>query len=288
MGMSALPHNLAWIATAFPDLTHLAQLGVGGQKLVLSAQHATDGDVVLKLFTPTTDAQTVTREILAVSSIASPLVPAILDQGTTASPLGTLHWLRERHIRGETLRAHLDRGARLDAIEVVKFCGDLLQSLAAAEAVQIVHRDVKPDNVILDPAGRFWLLDFGLARHLLLTSMTASAAPFGKMTPGYAPPEQFKNYKRQIDGRADLFATGVTAIEMATGVNHFRDGAADTLTILGRVESMASPPLTLSLTHQNEFRDFIAALTQRRREHRPPSVTDAYAWLQDIRQREGI
>jgi len=56
----------------------------------------------------------------------------------------------------------------------------------------------------------FWLLDFGIARHLDLSSLTATSLPYGKMTLGYAPPEQCRNFKREIDSRADLFALGVT------------------------------------------------------------------------------
>jgi serine/threonine-protein kinase len=84
------------------------------------------------------------------------------------------------------------------------------REVVAAEAVSIVHRDVKPANIIVDPQGEFWLIDFGVARHLDLDSLTATAAPGGCGTIGYAPAEQCRNDKPDIDARADLFALGVT------------------------------------------------------------------------------
>jgi len=99
---------------------------------------------------------------------------------------------------------------------VLKLGLQVMEALERAERSQIVHRDVKPENIMQDSAGGFWLLDFGIARHLDLSSLTASGLPYRKMTLGYAPPEQCRNFKREIDSRADLFALGVTMHECAT------------------------------------------------------------------------
>jgi eukaryotic-like serine/threonine-protein kinase len=90
-------------------------------------------------------------------------------------------------------------------------------------------------------------IDFDIARHLRLESLTATAAAFGQFTWGYAPPEQCRNIKAQIDARSDLFALGVTLYECATGSNPFRKGARDPLEILSRIEGMPLPPLSLSI-----------------------------------------
>lgn len=163
-----------------------------------------------------------------------------------------------------------------------------LDALSKAEAEQIVHRDVKPQNIMLDAAGHFWLLDFGLARHLTLSSMTPTADPFGKCTPGYAPPEQFRNIKSEIDGRADLFALGVTLYECATGSNPFRHGARNVLDIFRNVETKHLVPLSLKFGSANEFRDLVATMTQKRRDHRPRTVAEALDWMMDICTREHI
>ena len=258
-----------WLSRQFPDLANLATLGSGGQKLVFAADHPTDGPVVLKLIHPQQDIAIVQREMLAVQQVRSPRVPAILDSGTIATPLGTCFWFRERRIVGETVRECLNRGD-LDGRSVLKLGLHTLEALVKAEEARIVHRDVKPDNIICDRAGDYWLIDFGIARHLQLDSLTATGAMFGKLTWGYAPPEQCRNDKRNIDARADLFALGVTLYESATGVNPFRQGARDALEILSRVERMPLPLLFLPLSSANDARDLVAAMTQKRRDRIVP------------------
>jgi eukaryotic-like serine/threonine-protein kinase len=164
----------------------------------------------------------------------------------------------------------------------------VLEALAAAEAVRIVHRDVKPDNIISDPGGSFWLLDFGVARHPDLRSLTPTGLPFGKGTLGYCPPEQFRNIKPAIDGRADLFGLGVTLYECASGSNPFRAGARNDLEVLKRVERMALLPLRLSFGAGNEFRDLVDSMTQKRRDQRPASAAEALQWIQEICAKEGL
>jgi serine/threonine-protein kinase len=132
------------------------------------------------------------------------------------------------------------------------------------------------------PSGDFWLLDFGVARHLDLVSLTPTAAPFGSFTPGYAPPEQFNNRKREIDSRADLFALGVTLVEAATGRNPFRHLAPDPPSILRRVERMPLAPLSLNLKKSAEFRDLVTAMCQTRRDRRPRTVKAALDWIRPI------
>jgi serine/threonine protein kinase len=277
----------AWLQANFPTLKNFAHLNQGGQKLVFSATHATEGEVVLKIVQPTQSLEDVEREVLAVQRVQSPRVPAILGHGSVASPLGQAYWIREQRIRGETLAQILQRGP-LPPREVIKLGTQMLEALVRAEAVRIVHRDVKPDNIMRDPSGDFWLLDFGLARHLTLASLTATGLPFGKLTWGYSPPEQCRNNKREIDARSDLFALGITLYEAGTGINPFRIGARDNAEMLRRVENDALPPLSLALTAGDQFRDFVAVLTQKRRDHRPASAAEADKWLNDVRTAEGM
>lgn len=273
--------TLDWLRNQFPDLTSLTPLSQGGQKLVFSADHARDGAVVLKLILRADQPETVEREILAVNQVSSPRVPRILETGHIPTPLGPVVWLREHRVGGRTVRERL-RASILPNHELYRLGLHVLEALTRAEEVRIVHRDVKPDNLMVDDAGDFWLLDFGLARHLQLDSLTATNLPFGKVTWGYSPPEQCRNSKPNIDSRADLFALGVTLYECATGTNPFRHGAANALEILRRVENDALPPLWLPGPKAAQFRDLVSAMTQKRRDHRPPAVRDALAWMQEI------
>lgn len=274
-----------WLAQQFPELGQISLLGSGGQKIVFAAKHSSEGDVVLKLIHPSQDLESVHREILAVSRVQSPRVPIILDTGNVDTDLGKCIWIREQRVMGMTVRECAQSGP-FASEQVLRLGLQMLEALARAEEVQIVHRDVKPENIIRDPAGNFWLLDFGVARHLGLSSLTATASPFGKFTAGYAPPEQFRNLKTTIDARADLFALGVTLYECATGRNPFLGGTP--LDTLRRAEKTALPLLVLPIANADEFRDLVAAMTQKRRDHRPRTAKQALGWMQAICQKENV
>jgi serine/threonine-protein kinase len=108
------------------------------------------------------------------------------------------------------------------------------------------------------------------------------------MTVGYAPPEQARNDKRNIDSRADLFGLGITLYECAIGINPFREGARDGREVLQRSESMILPPLNLPIKDSASFRDFIASMTQKRRDHRPADTAEAAIWMNEVCAANGI
>jgi len=210
-----------------------------------------------------------------------------LDQGTVSTPIGDCFWFREQRIHGRTVRERLVTGP-FDTPGLLRLALHVSETLVAAEDVNIVHRDVKPENLIIDVTGDCWLIDFGLARHLGLDSLTATVNAFGHVTWGYAPLEQCRNLKQEIDARADLFALGVTLYECATGSNPFRHGARDALEVLRRVENDPFPRLKLSFPSAPDFADLIATLTQRQRVHRPRSAREAHEWIKDICDRERV
>jgi serine/threonine-protein kinase len=279
--------DIQWLSSNFPDLENVQTLATGGQKWVFAADHQQDGPVVLKLIKPTHDVEIVSREMLAVQQVQSDRVPRIIEHGQIQTQLGDCYWFREQRILGDSLKDVLSNGS-LDPTAVLRLGLHILEALVQAEVANIVHRDVKPGNIIQDPNGDFWLLDFGIARHLQLTSLTPTAAHFGKFTVGYAPPEQFRNIKRDIDARADLFALGVTLYECATGANPFLRNARTLLEVLSRVETAVLPPITLNIREAGEFRDLLSCMTQKRRVHRPRTVAEALAWMQQICAAEGI
>ena len=279
--------DLQWLRAQFPDLTNLMPLGTGGFKKVFSATHAQEGDVVLKLIHPQQPLETTRREILAVNQVQSPRVPRILGVGQITTPVGDFVWFREQRIIGPTVRDLL-RAGPLDKRHLLRLGLHVLETLVSAEAVGIVHRDVKPDNLICDGNIDFWLLDFGIARHLQLQSQTATGLPFGKMTLGYAPPEQCRNAKEEIDTRADLFALGITLYECATGQHPFRHPPATDLEVLRRVEKLLLLPLKFPFQTGGDFWDLLDTMTKKRRDHRPRSAKDAFDWMQEICTREQV
>ena len=279
--------DIGWLQTQFPDLDSLVPIGPGGQKIVLQANHKVDGAIVLKLYRMGSDEEVVLREVAAPELVASHRVPRIFDTGKVASPLGEIFWLREQRIPGVSLREVIARGP-LDARALLRLSLHVLEALTAAESARIVHRDVKPDNIIAGDDGDFWLIDFGLARHLDLTSMTATALAWGKGTPGYMPLEQWRNHKRDIDARADLFGFGVTLYEGAEGTNPFREGARNALEMLRRTERLLLPALQRDVDSRGEFRNLVLAMTRTAPNHRISSAKDALEWIQEICVVEGI
>jgi eukaryotic-like serine/threonine-protein kinase len=279
--------DVAWVQAQFPELSNIAPLSHGGQKLVFAARHPTDGDVVLKLIHPAQPNEATDREILAVEIIQSPRVPRILARGRIPLPIGQLLWLREQRIIGQTAREAL-RAGPFDKRRLLRLGLHVLEALAEAEQAQIVHRDVKPDNIIISADDNFWLLDFGIARHLSLQSLTGTGQIWGKFTLGYAPPEQCRNIKPNIDSRSDLFALGVTLYECATGLQPFRHPPANDLEVLNRVETLVLPRLRLTFPSADQFHDLVEAMIQKRRDLRPSSAHEALTWMREICTKEQV
>ncbi len=227
------------------------------------------------------------REVQGVLETGSNRVPTVYQAGVVHSQIGPMIWVREQFLQGENLREHLQRGP-MNSLAVLRLGLHILEALAAAESARIVHRDVKPENIFVDTAGNFWLLDFGLSRHLDKESLTATGLPFGVGTIGYSPGEQFRNRKTDIDARADLFALGVTLYECVERVNPFRVNARDAGEILRRVENSPLPPISRVVGSTTQFRDLVTSMTRPRPDHRLRTITEALQWIREICAAEGV
>lgn len=97
--------DIPWIAAQFPQLVGLQPLAKGGQKVVFAAQHAAEGDVVLKLLLKATGGERLEREVLAGQLVECDRVPRVYETGSLATPIGECIWLREQRVQGTTLRA---------------------------------------------------------------------------------------------------------------------------------------------------------------------------------------
>jgi serine/threonine protein kinase len=274
--------NADVVRAEFPDLSALTALDSGGQKWVYSAIHPTEGAVVLKVIRPDADLDRIAREIVATRRFTSARVPPILETGKMQTPLGECIWVREPRVDGRSVRRVLRDTGALPRADVLRLAEHVLEALVQAHAQRVIHRDIKPENLMRDTTGAFWLLDFGIARVTDLNSLTASQADLGPMTVGYAPPEQMRNQKEDVDARVDLFALGVTMHECLTSKQPYWEGASGKLDVIQRVEKMALPPLMLADDTDGRLAEFVATLGQRRAEHRPASASEALAWLREI------
>lgn len=272
--------DVGWLDQQFPNLSRIEPLDTGGQKWVFRCVDSVRGPCVLKMMKPGA-IDYLDREFEAVRRLSSDHVPQIYKIGSLDSQVGQLIWFIEQYVDGNVLSSLLAFGP-LDKDLILSLGLDLLSAARDAESVKVVHRDIKPDNVIVDPTGKAWLLDFGIARILDLASKTRTDAVVGPHTPGYSAPEQFRYQKHQITGRSDLFAIGVVLFECATGVNPFLSGARDRLEVLNRVEQMPLPRLDLDWDVDKQFADIVQVLTQKFVFQRPSSCEEAFTWMSEI------
>jgi serine/threonine-protein kinase len=176
------------------------------------------------------------REIAIAATFVHPSVLPLYDSGSAE---GVLYYVMP-YVDGESLRARLSREGQLGIEEVVRITGDVASALDYAHARGVVHRDVKPENILLT-SGRALLTDFGLAMSvdgMRGTRTTLSGHIIG--TPSYMSPEQGAP-GGQVDGRADIYALGCVVYEMLAGEAPFA-GATDRA-ILARHAVDPVPPL---------------------------------------------
>ena len=122
-------------------------------------------------------------------------------------------------IEGRSLAAVLDRSQKettpLGIVDAARWTLQAAEALAHAHQRTVIHRDVKPSNLILDPAGQVWLTDFGLAKRMDDVNLSMTGALLG--TPRYMSPEQASAAKLPVDQRSDIYSLGATLYELATG-----------------------------------------------------------------------
>jgi serine/threonine-protein kinase len=149
------------------------------------------------------------REARAAARLAHPHVVTVIDAGEDDGR----PFIVFEYVEGETLKERIRRFGRLPVAEAIAYAIEIGRALSAAHAERIVHRDVKPQNVLIDPEGRAKVTDFGIARSLELDGLTAAGRVLG--TTDYVAPEQAIG-----DGateQSDIYSLGVCLWEMLTG-----------------------------------------------------------------------
>ena len=197
------------------------EIGRGGAARVFLAEDPKGQTLALKVLHPelqvSVTADRFLREIRLASKIDHPLVARVLDSGEAE----WLVYYVMPFIEGPTLRGHLDRVRRMPISDAVRMSRDLLGALAAAHQVGIIHRDVKPENIVLSANGAV-LLDFGIARAIEAAGtnqLTRSGIAVG--TSSYMSPEQVQA-QTSIDPRSDLYSVGCVLFESLAGRPPFR------------------------------------------------------------------
>ena len=181
------------------------------------------------------------REARAVASLSHPNVVGIYDVGESGNRL----YLAMEYVVGTTLRA-LASSTEVPLARKLRWLVDVARALGVAHRAGLVHRDVKPENVMIREDGVVKVLDFGIARRTMgstddqqkLDTVTGGGAITG--TPVYMSPEQIKG--RDVDARCDQFAWGVMAYELVAGERPWPDNG-DVLQLVAKVLTEPAPPL---------------------------------------------
>jgi len=155
------------------------------------------------------DRQRFIRGARAAVQIQHPNVVQLLNAGEEQGRL----FLVQRYVEGENLRTRVERMGRLQEREALGILSQIAAGLGAVHRLGLVHRDVKPANIMLDAAGRAMLTDFGLARGVGAHDISSVSAFVG--TPLYISPEQCAG--RPADGRSDLYSLGASIYHALTG-----------------------------------------------------------------------
>jgi len=193
-----------------------ALLGRGGMGVVYKAYHPRlKRYVALKLVAPGLAEDERFRERFlveteVVASLEHPNVVPIYDAGEVDGQL----YIAMRYVEGGELKTLLQQEGQLEPGRAVTICGEIAAALDAAHARGLVHRDVKPSNVLLDKNEHVYLADFGLSRRLADEGVPGDGG-LSVGTPAYVSPEQIEG--GEIDGRADQYALGCLLYECLTG-----------------------------------------------------------------------
>lgn len=215
--------------------------GAGMSRVFVATEKALQRRVVIKVLPPDLAAgvnvERFRREIQLAAQLQHPHIVPLLSAGDDRGLL----WFSMPYIDGESLRGTLTRQERLSARDVVRILHDVVDALAYAHARGVVHRDIKPDN-ILTSGMHALVTDFGVAKALSAASPVHGGTTTGMAigTPAYMAPEQLAA-DPAADHRVDLYAVGLLAYELLTGKGPFA-GASPQATLAAQLTQMPEPP----------------------------------------------
>ncbi|MFJ6026461.1 Stk1 family PASTA domain-containing Ser/Thr kinase [Pseudarthrobacter sp. NPDC092424] len=248
--------------------------GGGMSTVYLATDQRLDRDVALKVLHPHLAADEsflgrLAREAKAAARLSHPHVVGVLDQGID----GRTAYLVMEYIQGHTLRDLINEKGALPPRLALALIDPVVEGLAAAHSAGFIHRDVKPENVLIADDGRIKVGDFGLAR--AVTASTGTGTLIG--TVAYVSPELVLG--KPADARSDVYSVGIMLYEMLTGRQPF-EGEVPIQVAYQHVNGTVGPPSDLIPGLAAEVDELVQWCTANDPEHRP---VDGTALLQELR-----
>jgi len=268
------------IGSTFLHYRIVAELGAGGMgEVYLAEDTSLDRTVALKFLPPLLAADATfrarfTREAKSVASLHHPNIVHVY----AVDEISDRPFIAMEHVDGPALRNVL-ASRRIPIEEALGHAEALAGALAEAHAAGVVHRDVKPSNIVLDAAGRPKLLDFGLATLPRADAITKTGTTLG--TVGYMAPEQARG--EAVDARSDLFSLGVVLFEMITGTQPFR-GETEAATIDQVMRRTPDPLARFHAEVSDDVQRIVSKLLEKDPSVRYQTATDLVADLKRLRR----
>lgn len=253
----------------------LDQIGSGGMSEVYRAKcHKLNRQVAIKVLKEefSQDSNFVSKfkmEAQAAAGLSHPNIVSVYD----VVDEGSLHYIVMELIEGITLKSYILKKGHLGVKETIGIAIQVAQGIAAAHDQHIVHRDIKPQNMIISRDGKVKVADFGIAR--AVSSQTVGATAVGSVH--YISPEQARG--GYSDARSDIYSLGITMYEMATGTVPF-DGENTVTIALAHLEEPVPYPSQMNPEVTRSLERIILKCTQKKPERR---YQDAYELVSDLR-----
>jgi serine/threonine-protein kinase len=266
------------------DYLLVRRLGRGAMaEVYLAQQLSLQRPVALKLLRADLAAdESYVRRFRIEAQAAAALVHANIVQIYEVGCADGLHYMAQEYVPGENLRERLRRRGTPSLPRTLDILRQVVAALTKAAERGIVHRDIKPDNILLADSGEVKVADFGLARVAAGTGVDLTQAGLTMGTPLYMSPEQVEG--RPLDPRSDLYSLGVTCYHLLAGQPPFRGDTALTLAVQ-HLNHEPEPLETLRPDLPAELCQLVHQLLAKRPEQRPASARDVARRLAEIEAR---
>jgi serine/threonine-protein kinase len=269
---------------SIPGYRFLAKLGEGSMGVVYKArQESLRRIVAVKILSRrlSRNKEFIARfqhEAQLGAQLASAHIPQIHDQGVSAGQ----HFLAMEYVEGVSVRHLLHSGKEFRELEALNVAVQAVEALAHLHAHDIVHRDVKPDNLVLTQEGVVKLMDLGLARSTQDRQRIELETGNAIGTPLYISPEQIHG-RTDVDGRSDLYSLGASLYHMMTGTPPFFSD--DSVEILqAHLKTRPTPPKSIRSRISDESNRMILRLLAKDPDKRFPSARELHAEMQRVRR----
>ena len=255
----------------------IMKIGSGGMADVYKAKdHVLNRLVAIKVLKQeySTDATFVKKfrvEAQSAAGLSHPNIVNVYDVGEDDG----VYFIVMELVQGITLKNYIDMKGKLDIREALNISVQIASGLSAAHENRIIHRDIKPQNIIMSRDGKVKVTDFGIAKVADSTTVTTTAAG----TVHYISPEQARG--GYSDERSDIYSLGITMYEMVTGRVPF-EGETNVAVALMHIQSEITPPRQLEPSIPVSFEKSILKCTQKKPERRYASARELIADLRKV------